>query len=108
MTAVYEWLDESLALAESRQARRIFVFLHADPHFERNDPHDGYARLRAVLATHAAYLDGRMVLVHGDTHTYRNDQPLPGLRRLEVWGAPLVSWLRVSAPAKDLRVEVGW
>ncbi len=108
MAQVFEWLDESLALAESKHAQRIFVFLHADPHFERAAPNDGYARLRAVLATHAAYLNGRMVLVHGDTHTYRDDQPVPGLRRLEMWGAPLVSWLRVSAPANNIRVEVGW
>ena len=108
MTAVYEWLDESLALAESRLARRIFVFLHADPHFERAAPNDGYARLRQVLATHAAWQAGRLVLVHGDTHVYRDDQPVPGLRRLQMWGAPLVSWLRVSAPAEGLRVEVGW
>jgi Calcineurin-like phosphoesterase len=108
MTAVYEWLDESLALAESRQARRIFVFLHADPHFERAAPGDGYARLRQVLATHAAWQEGRLVLVHGDTHVYRHDQPLPGLRRLQTWGAPLVSWLRVSTQPESLRVDVGW
>jgi hypothetical protein len=108
MTAVFEWLDESLAIAESKRAQRIFVFLHADPYFERAAPNDGYARLRQVLSTHAAYFDGRLVLVHGDTHTYRDDQPLPGLRRLEMWGGPLVSWLRVSASESALRVEVGW
>jgi hypothetical protein len=108
MTAVYEWLDESLAIAESKRAQRIVVFLHADPHFERAAPGDGYARLRAVLATHAAWQDGRLVLIHGDTHVYRDDQPLPGLRRLQMWGAPLVSWLRVSTSAGGLRVDVGW
>jgi len=108
MAAVYEWLDESLALADSKHAQRIFVFLHADPHFERAAPNDGYARLRAVLAAHAAWQAGRLVLVHGDTHTYRDDEPIAGLRRLEMWGAPLVSWLRFSPSVKDLRVEVGW
>jgi len=107
MAATLEWLDESLSLAESRRAARIFVFLHADPRFERVGTRDSYARLRAVLATHAAWFKGRLVLVHGDTHVYRDDQPLPGLRRLQVWGSPLVSWLRVSA-AEGLRVEVGW
>ena len=108
MTAVYEWLDESLAIAESKRAQRIFVFLHADPYFERAAPDDGYARLRGVLATHAAWFNDRLVLVHGDTHVYRDDTPLPGLRRLEMWGAPLVSWLRVSTSAESLRAEVGW
>ena len=108
MTAVYEWLDESLAVAESRRAQRIFVFLHADPYFERNAPNDGYARLRNVLDTHAGWFNGRLTLIHGDTHTYRNDEPIPGLRRLQMWGSPFVSWLRVAARHKSLSADVGW
>jgi hypothetical protein len=70
--------------------------MHADPRFERVGSDDGYARLRAVLRTHAQWFAGRLVLAHGDTHVYREDAPLPGLRRIEVWGSPIVSWLRVS------------
>ena len=105
MKLVFEWLDESLALAESRRAQKIFVFLHADPHFERNAPGDGYARLRAVLATHAQWFKDRLVLVHGDTHVYRDDEPLPGLRRIEPWGSPFVRGLRASLRAGELVVE---
>lgn len=108
MTAVYEWLDESLANAESTRAQRIFVFLHADPYFERGSQSDGYARLRKVLEAHAGWFDGRLVLVHGDTHMYRDDEPLPRLRRLQMWGSPFVSWLRVSASADGVRAEAGW
>ena len=108
MAATLEWLDESLALAEQRLARRVFIFLHADPRFERVGRGDAYARLRAVLATHAAWFKGRLVLVHGDTHFYRDDEPVPGLRRLEPWGAPLVSWLRATFAGDALRVQAGW
>lgn len=108
MAATLEWLDESLALAEGRFDERIFVFLHADPRFERVGSADAYARLRAVLATHADWFGERLVLVHGDTHVYRDDVPRPGLRRLQVWGAPFVSWLRVSFAGGWLRVESGW
>lgn len=108
MTAVYEWLDESLAIAESKRAQRIFVFLHADPYFERDAPNDGYARLRKVLATHAAWFDGRLTLIHGDTHIHRDDQPLPGSRRLVVWGSPWVSWIRVTAIAGRVSADAGW
>ena len=108
MTAMFEWLDESLAKAESQRAQRIFVFIHADPYFERADPNDGYARLRKVFETHAAWFNGRLMLIHGDTHLYRDDQPLPGLRRLQMWGSPLVSWLRVLTSVERVRVEVGW
>jgi hypothetical protein len=103
MSAAFEWLDESIALAESRGSSRIVVLMQADP-FERRSP-DGYARLRQVLATHASWLKGRLVLVHGDGHIYKDDQPLPGLRRIEVWGSRFVSWLRGSIVAGELRVE---
>jgi hypothetical protein len=46
------------------------------------------------------------VLVHGDTHVYRDDEPLPGLRRVEVWGSRFVSWLRGSVVGGELRVEM--
>jgi hypothetical protein len=108
MAATLEWLDESLSLAESRDPRRIIVFLHADPRFERIGRTDAYARLRGVLATHSAWFKERLVMVHGDTHVYRDDEPHPGLRRVQVWGSPLVSWLRVSLAGKRLRVESGW
>jgi hypothetical protein len=108
MQAVFEWLDESLALGEARGAQRVFVFMQADPRFERGQALDGYTRLRAVLATHAEWFAGRLVVVHGDTHVYRDDEPLPGLRRLEVWGSPFVAWLRASVAGGELRVEAGW
>jgi hypothetical protein len=107
MAATLEWLDEGLALAEQRLARRVFVFLHADPRFERAGRDDAYARLRGVLATHSAWFKERLVLVHGDTHVYRDDEPLADLRRLQVWGSPFVSWLRV-APNGALSVRAGW
>ncbi len=107
MAATLEWLDEGLALAEARGATHIFILLHADPRFERVGTSDAYGRLRAVLATHAAWFPGRLVLVHGDTHVYRDDEPAPGLRRLEPWGAPFVSWLRVAGVGRGLEVAAG-
>ena len=68
-------------------------------------PPDGFARLRNVLAEHAKWLPGRLVLVHGDTHIYRDDEPLSGLRRVEVYGSPFVAWLRASTMTGELRVE---
>jgi len=97
MAATLEWLDESLSVAEAAGVAQIYVFMHADPRFERVGSKDSYARLRAVLRTHAAWFADRLVLVHGDTHWYREDEPLPGLRRIEVWGSPFVSWLRLPA-----------
>ena len=103
MAAVFEWLDESIALAESRGAAQVVVLMQADP-FERHSP-DGFARLRKVLATHAGWLKGKLILVHGDGHLYKDDEPLAGLRRIEVWGSPIVTWLRGSIVRGELQVE---
>jgi hypothetical protein len=103
MFAAFEWLDESIAAAESRGAAKVVVLIHADPLLRRTP--DGYARLRTVLATHAAWLKGKLVLVHGDGHVYKDDEPLPGLRRIEVWGSPIVAWLRGSIAHGAFQIE---
>jgi hypothetical protein len=103
MSAVFEWLDESIAAAESRGAAKVVVLMQADP-FLTHRP-DGFVRLRQVLATHAAWLGNKLVLVHGDTHLYKDDEPLPGLHRIEVYGSPFVAWLRGSIVSGELRVE---
>jgi hypothetical protein len=105
MAAVFDWLDESLSRAEEERAPKIFILMQADPMFGRPRPGDGYARLRAVLATDAQWFGGRLVLVHGDGHVFRDDRPLPGLRRIEVYGSPWVRWLRARWADGELSVE---
>ena len=105
MFAVFEWLDESIAAAESAGAARVVVLMHADP-FLRNK-RDGFERLRAVLAQHAKWLQGKLVLVHGDSHIYRDDAPLDKMRRIEVFGSPFVAWLRGELAGGELAVHVG-
>jgi hypothetical protein len=93
MAAVMAWLDESAALAARRELR-LAVVMHANPFV--TTPRDGYAALRAKLAALGAARGGKVVLIHGDTHVYRDDEPIPGVRRIEVWGSPFVSWLRLA------------
>jgi len=42
--------------------------------------------------------------VHGDTHIAKDDEPLPGLRRIETWGSPFVGWTRLVLD-DELRAE---
>jgi predicted phosphodiesterase len=93
MAAVMAWLDESAARAEGR-GLRLAVVMHANPFV--TTPRDGYAALREKLAALGARRGGKVVLIHGDTHVYRDDEPIPGVRRIEVWGSPFVSWLRLA------------
>jgi hypothetical protein len=101
MQVVLQWLDEAAALAEKRAG--LVVLMQANPFITL--PRDGYAPLRERLAALGERLPGRVVLIHGDTHFYRQDEPFPGVRRIEVWGSPIVSWLRIAVRGAELRVD---
>lgn len=101
MQVVVQWLDEAAALAEKREG--LVVLMQANPFI--TFPRDGYAPLRARLAALGERLPGRVVLIHGDTHVYRQDEPFAGVRRIEVWGSPIVSWLRIALRGGELRVD---
>ena len=101
MKAVYAWLEESAKLARERRLALV-VFMQANPFITL--PHDGFAELRDRFQRLAGPLAGKFILVHGDTHLYHDDEPIPGMRRLEVWGSPIVSWIRAELePDGELR-----
>jgi hypothetical protein len=92
MRAVSAWLDEAAALARGKEG--LVVLMQANPFFVI--PRDGFRPLRERLAALARERPGRVVLIHGDTHISKDDEPLPGLRRIEVWGSPVVAWKRLA------------
>jgi len=101
MEVVLSFLDEAAKLAEGKQG--LVVLMQANPFF--TVPRDGFASLRGRLEELGRRMPGRILVIHGDTHLYRDDEPLPGLRRIEVWGSPIVTWLRL--PLSGLRLERG-
>ena len=103
MQAVFAWLDD--AERQMRGAKLLVVLMQANPFLRPRGTLDGFAELRARLARLAARHPRRVVLVHGDTHRYRDDEPMPGLRRIEVPGAPGVEWLRTWFGESGLRTE---
>jgi len=94
MRAVFAWLDEAAALGAN--AKGLVVLMQANPF--RPAQRDGFAPLRKQLEDLASRYPARIILIHGDTHLSRDDEPLPGLRRIEVWGSPFVDWTRVGLP----------
>ena len=103
MSAVQAWLDDSAGLA-GRERLGLVVVMQGDPFIVL--PRDGYADLRGALVRLGQRLPGRLLLVHGDSHTYHDDEPLPGVRRLEVWGSPIVSWIRGDVEDGELRFSL--
>ena len=106
MTAVLAWIDDSERAFRQRKLQRIVLLMQANPFTTPRRGPSGFdtllERVRALVAAHP----GRVILVNGDSHTYRDDEPLPGLRRIEPWGSPIVSWLRGTIADGGLSVAV--
>ncbi len=89
MKVVLAYLDEAAAAARGKEG--LVILMQANPFLPR-----GFGSLAEKLGQLAAARPGKVVLIHGDTHIYRDDAPLAGLRRIEVWGSPIVAWKRLA------------
>lgn len=90
MQAALKWLDEAEAVA--RGSDGLVVLMHANPFLRHEGFRTTVERLRRLGAT----MPGKVLLVNGDTHSFRDDEPLPGLRRAEVIGWPWLGWTRAK------------
>ena len=78
--------------------------MHGDMALEdRSRARTGYDRIIARLEQHVTTFPGTVLLIHGDSHIQRVDQPLrdstgrvyPRFTRLETFGSPDIGWVRV-------------
>ncbi|MEK6244500.1 MAG: hypothetical protein AABM33_08345 [Pseudomonadota bacterium] len=102
MQAVFAWLDEAEALARGRDG--LVVLMHANPFVTRRSGADGYTEVRERLRRLGEAMPGKVLLVHGDTHQYQDDEPLPGLRRIEVHGSPHIRWTKANIERSGTRL----
>ena len=96
MTAVLAWIDDSERAFRGRKLKWMVLAMQANPFLRPRKGANGYEALLERVKRLVADNPGAVILVNGDTHTHRDDEPLPGLRRIEPWGSPIVSWLRGS------------
>lgn len=97
MPEVFAWLDEAAKLVNEKGAGRngLVILMQANPFLKpRFGGANGFDGILGKLRELGRAMPGRVLLVNGDTHSYRNDEPLPGLRRVEVYGSPYLRWLR--------------
>ena len=95
--AAIDWMRDAFRIARERELPGVVIALHADLWIG----HPGYRPILDALADEALRYRGEVLVVHGDTHWYRFDQPLVDRRsgkkvenvtRVEVFGSPFVNW----------------
>jgi hypothetical protein len=115
--AVEAWISQTFKLAAERKLRAVVIFVHANPINRLGRFRPDYAGMMETLVAGARNFKGEVLLVHGDTHTYRVDQPLrypsgaprlDNFTRVEVFGYPVMNWVRIRVidDGKRVRFEV--
>lgn len=102
------WLTQSFELANRRLVRAVVVVIHGNPLFElpaTEKARRGYNDFLKHLQVETIAFGKPVLLVHGDTHMYRVDQPMmdhklgrpvKNLTRLETFGSPFLGWVKVT------------
>lgn len=105
--AVIRWLREGFAIARRERAAGLVIVMQANPGFRHDAAgltHSGYQPLLDVLRRETLAFAGQVLLIHGDTHWQRIDQPLRDAKgkaplanftRLETFGYPILGWVKV-------------
>ena len=115
--AAIKWMDEAFALAARDSLHGVVIAMQADPglNYYRRVP-DSIVNFVNRLEYRTTHFKGTVLLVHGDSHIQRFDQPLkdknnvpyPNFWRLEAFGSPRIGWERVvvdSLSGKIVSVE---
>ena len=100
--AALTWMDTVFGEARATGASGIVLAVHANVRLESGGG-GAYEPFVNALRDHVGGFPGDVLLIHGDTHTYRMDQPLTdekgwvlaNLTRLETFGSPDIGWVRV-------------
>jgi predicted phosphodiesterase len=108
------WIQEGFDRAEASGSSAVMISMQANPGFDRPpDKRTGYNDLLTTLQRETVAFGKPVVLVHGDTHTYRLDGPMTStttgrrvdnFTRVETFGSPDVNWVRASVDTSSPEV----
>lgn len=105
-------LSRALVSARVQGARALVILFQANPLFERGRGPRGFRAIKDGLVALMAEFPGPVLVLHGDTHQFRQDRPLidpetgkpfDRLLRVEVPGSPRVGgvWISVDPDAAE-------
>lgn len=110
------WLAQAFDRAHTRQLAGILIVIQANPGFDaanQGRAQPGYAAFLTQLREQTQAFAKPVVLVHGDSHWQRIDQPLRdpvsqqvirNFTRVETYGYPFFGWIKASVDASDPQV----
>ena len=113
---VVDWLRQGFATARREGSAGIVIVMQANPGFRHHAAgltHAGYRQLLETLQRETLAFPGQVLLVHGDTHRHRIDQPLrdpetqlplANFTRLETFGYPFLGWVKVIVDSDHPRL----
>ena len=105
--ALIDWLKQGFATARRDKLAGIVIVMQANPglkHFAAGLTHSGSREPLETLRQETITFPGQVLLVHGDTHWQRVDQPLrhpvtklpvANFTRAETFGYPFMGWVEV-------------
>jgi hypothetical protein len=102
--AAIAWMDSAFALARRDSLSGVVIAMQGDPglDYHRHVP-QSFMPFVARMEEQTRRFAGQVLLIHGDSHLQRFDQPLkdengvaaPNFQRLETFGSPDIGWVRV-------------
>lgn len=107
--AVIQWIRDAFAVARERKLPGVVLAMQANPWRPSGGARPAYAQMLEAIATESSKYRGAVLVINGDTHRHRFDQPLTdasgktvsNVRRLEVYGSPVMNWVRVTVTAEN-------
>ena len=103
------WLRDSFTLAKRNNLAGVMLIIQANPLFERPpEERTGFNDFIAALEPAVKDFGKPVVLVHGDTHYFQINKPLPILNpiepqprlwnftRVETFGSPDIHWIKAT------------
>ena len=105
-----EWLAETFDEAEEDGSPAVMLVIQANPFEEDTAEPSGFSDFKDALEREVVAFDRPVVLVHGDSHTFRIDKPVISeerplnFTRVETFGNPDVHWVRAKVDPRDEEV----
>lgn len=104
------WMRETFDAAKANGSPGVMLVIQANPFEEDTATPSGFTEFKVALEEEVTAFDGPVVLVHGDSHTFRIDKPVISetrplnFTRVETFGSPDVHWVRATVDPRDEKV----